>query len=103
MNWQKIAAAVLLILGVGITLLCCVGMLAMRDAISRLHYLGPASSLGAGLIAAAVIVDQPTLATAVKAILIVVVMGVGGPVVTSATARAFYLSKDRPSEQREQA
>ena len=55
MTWQQIMAWVLLALGVGVELLCCIGMVTMRTAYARLHYFGPATVLGPILIAAAVV------------------------------------------------
>ena len=44
--------------GVAAELVCCLGVLAMRSAIDRLHYAGAAATLGPALVAAAVCVRE---------------------------------------------
>jgi multicomponent Na+:H+ antiporter subunit B len=44
MSLRGIAVSVLLVVGVGATLVSCVGVLAMRNAYDRLHYTAPATS-----------------------------------------------------------
>ena len=58
---SSIAVAALLIAGVAIELLCCIGVLVMRGPYARLHYTAPAG-LGALLIALAVVVRAGFLA-----------------------------------------
>ena len=43
MSPRELAVLVLLALGVGVTLLSCVGVLVMRDPYDRLHYTAPAT------------------------------------------------------------
>lgn len=91
MTWQEIIARVLLVLGVGIELLCCVGIVAMRRTFDRLHYVGPATVLGPVLIAASVVCTEALSQAGIKAILIALVLMIGGPIVTHATGRAARL------------
>jgi multicomponent Na+:H+ antiporter subunit G len=79
---------VLLTVGVVIELISCVGVLAAPQFYDRLHYLGPASTLGAFLIGAALVVQDGLKQQGVKSILVVVLLIVVGPVLTHATARA---------------
>jgi monovalent cation/proton antiporter MnhG/PhaG subunit len=88
MTWQMILAAILLALGVGIELLCCLGLLVMDTVFDRLHYVGPAAALGPIAIAGAVLLEEGISTAGLKAILIAVVLVGIGPVVTHATARA---------------
>lgn len=88
MTWQSMCADVLLVVGVAIELLSCLGLLVMDDVYDRLHYLGPAAVLGPVVIAAAVILEEALSTAGIKAILIAVVLAAGGPVVTHATGRA---------------
>jgi len=37
MTWQEIVSRVLLVLGVGVELLCCVGVVTMRTTFARLE------------------------------------------------------------------
>lgn len=88
MTWQSICADVLLALGVGIELLCCLGLLVARDVYDRLHFMGPATSVGPVLIAAAVVLEEALSTAGVKAILIALVLLCTGPTLTHAMARA---------------
>ena len=91
MTVGDILVAVLLILGVGIELVCCLGVLVMRGVYDRLHYTGPAS-FGAVLIAAAVVIREGVLSQiGAKAVLIAVVLLVVSPVLVHVTARAARL------------
>jgi multicomponent Na+:H+ antiporter subunit G len=54
----------------------------------RLHYTGPATTIGALAIAVSIVVDAGWSASSVKAMLVVVLMFVTNPVLTHATARA---------------
>jgi monovalent cation/proton antiporter MnhG/PhaG subunit len=91
MTVGDILVAVLLILGVGIELVCCLGVLVMRGVYDRLHYTGPAS-FGAVLIVAAVVIREGLLSQiGAKAVLIAVVLLVVSPVLVHATARAARL------------
>jgi multicomponent Na+:H+ antiporter subunit G len=85
---RELAVAVLLTLGVGVELVCCVGVLVMRDTYDKLHYTSPATTVGSLAIAAAVVVDQSLSQAGLKALLIFVVLLVSNPVLTHATARA---------------
>lgn len=88
MTWQTIFADVLLALGVGIELFSCLGLLVMSNVFDRLHYVGPAATLGPIAIAGAVLLEEGISTAGLKAILIAVVLVGVGPVVTHATARA---------------
>jgi monovalent cation/proton antiporter MnhG/PhaG subunit len=91
MTVGDILVAVLLILGVGVELVCCIGVLVMRGVYDRLHYTGPVS-FGAVLISAAIVVREGLLSQiGVKAILIAAVLLVVSPVLVHATARAARL------------
>ena len=58
MNASSVVVAALLVLGVTIELVCCIGVLVMDDAYDKLHYLGPAAIVGPLVIAAAVVVRE---------------------------------------------
>ena len=91
--WRELIVAVLLFLGVGIVLLCCLGVLVMRGAFNRLHYLGPASIIAPLAIAAAVVFNEALSASGIKAILVALTLLVISPILTHATARAAYIRK----------
>jgi multicomponent Na+:H+ antiporter subunit G len=88
----------LLVLGVGIQLLCALGMLVFRGPFERLHLLGPANGLGALAIAVAVAVDTPLAEGGVKALLVGGVLLVMGPVLTHAVARAATSREHAPEK-----
>lgn len=93
MTWQFVAMRALLIFGVGVEALCCVGLLVLRDTFARIHMLGPATILGATSIAAAVVVNEALSQGGIKAILIAVVLLLAGPLLTHVTGRAAYLRR----------
>lgn len=88
MTWQGVCADVLIAAGVVVELLCCLGLLVMDDLYDRLHYLGPAATLGPVLFATAVILREALSTAGIKAILIAAVLIVFSPVLTHAVARA---------------
>ena len=88
MTISDTAVYVLLAIGVAVTLLSCVGVLVMPNVFDRLHYTGPATTIGAFAIALAVVVDAGWSAPSVKAIVVFALVFLTNPVLTHATARA---------------
>jgi monovalent cation/proton antiporter MnhG/PhaG subunit len=86
------AVYILLALGVGVELLACIGVVAMRDAYDRLHYVAP-SSLGAVLIAVAVWVRDGPSFIGLKAMLLAAFLLVASPALAHGTARAARISR----------
>ncbi len=82
--------AVLLVGGVSIELLCCMGVLVMQGAYARLHYGAPAG-LGAVLLALAIVVRQGFSLIGDKALLIGVFVLLTSPVLSHVTARAAHI------------
>jgi multicomponent Na+:H+ antiporter subunit G len=78
---------VLLALGVGIEVLCALGVLVMSNVYDRLHYVG-AASFGALFVALAILVRDSFSLIADKALLVAVLMLASGPIMSHATARA---------------
>jgi multicomponent Na+:H+ antiporter subunit G len=85
---RELAVLALLALGVGVTLLSCLGVLVMRDAYDRLHYTAPAGVLAPLVIAAAVVLEERLSAAGIKAVLVALVLVTTNPVLGHATARA---------------
>lgn len=79
---------VLLVAGIAGVAVGCVGLLMARDTYLRLHYLGPASSLGAPLIIAALVVHEGLSFSAVKLVLIGVLLIGSGAVTVAVLGRA---------------
>jgi multicomponent Na+:H+ antiporter subunit G len=88
MSPLDLAVAVLLLVGVGVTLFSCAGVLAMGDAYDRLHYTAPATTIAPVAIAAAVVLEERLSAAGIKAVLVALALLVTNPVLTHATARA---------------
>ena len=86
---REAAATLLLVAGVALELLCFLGVLVMRGALQRLHYTAATTS-GALLIAAAVVVRESFSLIGSRAILIGAFLLVSSPVLTHATARAIH-------------
>jgi len=83
---------VLVALGVAVQLACCVGLLAMRKAIDRLHYAGAATTVGPALVAAAVCVKEGLFTTnGLNAIAVAVLLALLGAALAIGTARAIRL------------
>jgi monovalent cation/proton antiporter MnhG/PhaG subunit len=93
MSPSSIAVAVLLAIGVGVELACCLGVLVMDDAHDKLHYIGPAAIIGPLAIAAAIVVRESFSQAGVKALLTAALLIVANPVLTHATGRALYIRR----------
>lgn len=90
-----LAVSLLLIFGVAVEWLCCLGVLLARNPYARLHFLGPASLLGPPAFAAAILIQSPGKG-GLKAVLIAAALLVINPIVSHATARAVH-ARPRPS------
>lgn len=94
MSVREAVVLALLAGGTAVVLLSCLAMAVVRHEFARLHYVGPASSVGAGLVAAAVVADAGPLSTTAFTVLFVfLVLAVGGPVLTHATGRAARIRR----------
>ena len=82
-----VLVVVLLVAGVTVEILCCVGVLVMRGVYARLHYTAPAG-LGALLVAVAILLREGFSLIGDKALLIAVFVLVTSPVLSHVTARA---------------
>jgi multicomponent Na+:H+ antiporter subunit G len=85
---RAVVVDVLLVLGVAAIVLSALGVLAMRDALDRLHFTAPAATFSPVCFAAAVLVEEPLSSAGVKAVLVALVLVVTTPVLSHATARA---------------
>jgi multisubunit Na+/H+ antiporter MnhG subunit len=89
---MAVAVHVLIWLGVAIELACCAGLVAMRNAVDRLHYAGAATTVGPALIAAAVCVEEGVFTTnGLDAIVAALLLSLLGGTLGVATARAIRL------------
>jgi monovalent cation/proton antiporter MnhG/PhaG subunit len=92
---RHIIALVLLVAGVAVILLSCLGVLVAPGAYEKLHFAAPASSLGGLLVGAGLAVEAAAFTPAFKDVFTVIVLAVTGPVVTTATARAIRARDQR--------
>jgi multicomponent Na+:H+ antiporter subunit G len=83
-----VVVAVLLVAAVLVQVLCVLGVWLMPHFYDRLHFLTPATSVAAPLMAGAVVVREALDHQGIFAILVAVVLLVLGPVLSHATARA---------------
>lgn len=88
MSPSDVAVGILLVVGVGIAVVCAVGLVAIDDPFDRLHVVGPASTVGPLAIATAIVVREGVGPGGVKSIIVAVLLLVTSPVLTHATARA---------------
>lgn len=92
MSLADVAVAVLLVLGVGLELVACLGVLVMRDAFDRLHYVGLAG-FGVLAIAVAILVRESFSLIADKALATAALLVLTGPVLVHVTARSGRLRR----------
>jgi multicomponent Na+:H+ antiporter subunit G len=85
---SDVVTAVLLVLGVVVALISCIGVLAMPNIFDRLHYTAPAATLGAFAIVLAIVAEEGWSAASVKSMLVLVLLVMTNPVLSHATARA---------------
>lgn len=86
-NVRDLATDVLVSAGVLVTILASLAALRARSVYRRLHYLTAITSLAGPLVGlGAIVADGPGLAGA-SVLLIMLVVGITGPVLGSATAR----------------
>lgn len=86
---RDVVVTVLLVAGLALAVIATLGVVLMRDAFERLHYLGPAG-LAAACFAAAIFVRESFSIIGDKAILLAVFVLVTSPVITHVTARALW-------------
>ena len=88
-------SGVLVVAGVAVLAVACLGVAVMPRALARLHYV-TVGSLGVVLIVAAIIVDDGASLIAVKALTLGVFLVVTNPVLTHVCARAIHRREERP-------
>jgi multisubunit Na+/H+ antiporter MnhG subunit len=89
-------AWILLAAGGAVQVLGIAGVVLMRSALERLHFLGP-STLATALIAVAIVVRESFSQIGIYALLLAAFVAFSGPVLGHVTGRAILLSR-RESE-----
>jgi monovalent cation/proton antiporter MnhG/PhaG subunit len=102
---QDLAIDVLVAAGVIGELLCCLGLVLMRNVFDRLHYTMASTAVPPFLIAAAVVVEEDWTQPGINSLVIAVALFLINPVLATATARAartrrFGRVEARPPERR---
>lgn len=90
MSVRHVIATVLLVAGCSLQMLAVLGLLAMRDVLDRLHYVGLAG-YGALLVGVAIVVRQSFSLIGDKALLAGVLLAALGPVLAHVTARSLRI------------
>jgi multisubunit Na+/H+ antiporter MnhG subunit len=80
-------AAVLMLAGVAVQALCCVGVVRMRSALAALHYTAP-GAVAAALVAAGMLVRDGLSQGSGRGLMVAGVLLVASPVLAHVTARA---------------
>jgi multicomponent Na+:H+ antiporter subunit G len=93
MSVKDVVEAVLVVAGIALVLIACLGLAVGRDVYDRLHFLSVGGTLGPVLVAAGIVVEAGL--DGLKAILVAMVFLVTGPVMSHAIARAAHLSDER--------
>jgi multicomponent Na+:H+ antiporter subunit G len=88
MNAPTLAVEVLVWVAVVTSLLCCLGIVVMKDFFERLHYMATVSTIASVALLIAVVIEHGWGQAAIKMSLIVVVLFLMNAVLTHATARA---------------
>jgi multisubunit Na+/H+ antiporter MnhG subunit len=83
-----IVAGILLGLAVAVVLASSVGILVMRDAYQKLHYVTPIAVVAPVIVAVAVLIQSGWTENSAETWLAVLFMLIGGPFLTHATIRA---------------
>jgi len=85
---RQFAVDVLLGLAVAVVLASSVGVLVMRDAVAKLHFVTPISIVAALLVGLAVLVQSGFSVNSAQAWLTVLLMAIATPFLSHATVRA---------------
>lgn len=88
MSFSHVVATILLVAGVTLELFAVLGLVVMRNAFDRLHYVGLAG-YGGVLLAIAILVRESWSLIGDKALLTGVVLVAVGPVLVHTTIRSF--------------
>jgi multisubunit Na+/H+ antiporter MnhG subunit len=91
---REIIADVLLGLAVVMVLGASVGVLVMRDAYQKIHFVTPAALVAPALVALAVFVQMGLVVNTGETLLALLFMVIGGPFLGHATIRAIRVRKE---------
>jgi monovalent cation/proton antiporter MnhG/PhaG subunit len=84
----NLAVDILLALGVGAELSCCIGLVVATTIFDRLHYVAAGTTVGPFLLLAALLVREGLSSQGLESIAAIVLLFLASPVVVHAIARA---------------
>ena len=87
MSAHNLVIDALVVAGVAGELLCCIGLVVMRDVFDRIHFAMASTTLQPFLIAAAVIVEEAWTQPGINALVVAGALFLLNPVVAHATVR----------------
>ena len=90
MTVEDVVVWSLLVVGVALELVFCIGVLVARNTLDRLHYAGAAATVGPVLLGTAILIDERLSAAGISTIVTVGFLVLLTPVLTIATARAAH-------------
>jgi multisubunit Na+/H+ antiporter MnhG subunit len=99
---HELALDILVGAGVVGELLCCVGLVVMRNAFDRLHYTMASTTVPPLLIASAVLVEEGWTQPGINALVVAVALFLINPVLALATGRAARARRFGQVEAREE-
>ncbi len=88
---RDIFADVLLGLAVAVVLSASIGVLVMRDAYAKLHFVTPAALVAPALVALAILVQMGLYENTGETFLALLIMVIAGPYLSHATIRAIRI------------
>ncbi len=91
MTPSKIAVIILLTVGVSVELVCCIGVLAARDALDRLHFVSPAGILGGVPLLIAAGIQGGSFSHSARIAVVGLVVVLASPFVNRAIARGLHV------------
>ncbi|MGH9293432.1 MAG: monovalent cation/H(+) antiporter subunit G [Acidimicrobiales bacterium] len=89
-TWGAVA---LLVFGLGVIGISCIGMALLHDPLDRLHLVTPASTIGVIATSASIILRQGFSASGTAALLAAAVIAIGSPFVSHAVARSIVIRR----------
>lgn len=95
MSVSEAVAGTLLLIGVASFAFTSIGLLVSRNVYDQIHFLAPGSIVGSVAICAAVVVHEGFSQSAVKAILVVILLLISNPILSHATARAARVRREQ--------
>ena len=86
---RDLVAAALMLAGVAVQALCCIGVARMRTPLARLHFASPAG-VPAVLISAALLLREGVTQVSGRGLMLAALLAVSSPVLAHATGRAIH-------------